>query len=83
MAASREDIERWIETAKKDKKKFIISMCDTWDYDDYPIYCKDEVELEKEFSSHNGKNMQSVNEIIKVEGKKVTENLTYNQAIKG
>lgn len=75
MAASKEDVDRWIETAKKDKKEFILSVCDTFDWDDYPVYCKDEEELEKERKKHNGVNMQRVNEVIRVDKKgKATHN---------
>jgi len=82
MAATRQDVDRWIETAKKQNSQFIISVCDTYDWDDCPIYCKDKTELMEEYNEHNGKNMQRVNEIIKIEGKKVTENLSLSQATK-
>lgn len=66
MAASVEDVNRWIATAKKDKMEFIVSVCDTFDWDDYPIYCKDEADMEKQKKLHNGVNMQRVNEVIRI-----------------
>jgi hypothetical protein len=81
MPATREDVDRWIATAKKKKYKFIISACDTFDWDDYPVYCKDAKELNDEFYEINGKNMQKVNEIIRIDGDVVTENLTIENAI--
>ena len=80
MAATRQDIDGWIKQAIKDKMKFIISVCDTWDYEDYPVYCKDEKELKTEYAHYDGgENMQMVNEIIKIENDKVTEGLSiYN-----
>ena len=66
MAASREDVDRWIDTAKKQNKKFIISVCDSWDYTDYPVYCKDEEELNKKKPNYDGINMQRINEVITI-----------------
>lgn len=62
---------RWIRTAKKQKSQFIISVCDTFDYDDYPIYCKDRKEYEEKYKSHDGVNMQTINETITVAAFKV------------
>ena len=76
MAATREDVDRWINMAKKDKNKFIISVCDTWDYEDYPVFCKDLDELYSSYPEYSGKNMQRVNEIIRInEDGSVDENL--------
>lgn len=66
MTANRSDIDRWIKTARQAKMKFIISVCDTFDYDDYPVYCKDEKELKKKKREYDNKSMQSINEIIEV-----------------
>jgi hypothetical protein len=68
MAASGRDVDFWILMAKKQKAKYIISVCDTFDYSDYPVYCKDEKELAiKEKQYRSGENMQRINEIIKVD----------------
>ena len=67
MAASREDVDRWIVQAKKDKMKYIISVCDTFDWDDYPVYCKNEKELEEKRVEYSNKSMQRINEVITIE----------------
>lgn len=66
MAASQEDIDRWIETAKAKGCKWIISVCDTFDWEDYPVYCKDDEELKEKQPQYNGVNMQTINETILV-----------------
>jgi len=82
MAASRSDVDRWIDSAKKQHSKFIISVCDTFDWDDYPVYCKDIDELLKEHENHNGVNMQRINEVIMInEDGTVKENLHINDNI--
>ena len=67
MAATRQDIDGWIRYAKKQDKKFIISVCDTWDYSDYPVYCKDEEELEDQKKYYRNADMQNINEVITIE----------------
>jgi len=78
MAASRKDVDRWIKFAKEDKYEFIISVCDTWDWDDYPVYCKDKNELIKKYDDYNGVNMNKINEIIQIKDGEVFENLNIN-----
>ena len=74
MAASRSEVDGWIKYAKKTGAKFIISVCDTYDWDDYSVYCKNDEELIKEYNHYQGKNMQKVNEIIRIDDETVTEN---------
>ena len=64
MAASRTDVDRWIETAKENGSRFIISVCDTFDYDDYPVYCENTEELMEKYPEFDGVNMQRINEVI-------------------
>ena len=69
MAASREDIKRWIKDGlvSQLKMKYLISMCDTFDHDDYPIYAKDDESLLETIKEKDGKNMQKVNEVYLLE----------------
>jgi hypothetical protein len=66
MAATREDIDRWIATAKQLGAKYIISVCDTFDYDDYPVYVMPEDNLEEKKKLYDGHNMQKINEVITI-----------------
>lgn len=78
MAATRQDVDRWIATAKANGDQYIISVCDTWDYDDYPVYCRNKKEALEAIPEYT-QNMQRINEIIRIDGDKVTENLSpYN-----
>lgn len=67
MAANYQDVVRWKETAKEFGYKYIISVCDTFDWDDYPVYCKDSVELESKRKQYDGVDMQRINEIIEID----------------
>lgn len=78
MAATREDVDRWIKTAKERGAKYIISVCDTFDYDDYPVYVMPEENLEERKKDFNGVNMQRINEIITIhDDGEVTEGNTH------
>lgn len=66
MAATREDVDRWIELAKEEKYGYIISVCDTFDWDDYPVLCKTKEEVLDQYPKYHGTNMQRVNEIIRI-----------------
>jgi len=75
MAASRDDIDRWIQSAIAAKCEFIISVCDTFDWDDFPVYCKDKSELITTYDQYDGVNMNKINEIIQIKDGEVFENL--------
>ena len=66
MAASYEDVERWKKEAKEKGATHIISVCDTFDHDDYPIYVMPNENVDEQTAKYNGQNMQSINEIIKI-----------------
>ena len=42
---------------KKNNYDYVISVCDTFDYSDYPVYCMEE-DLSKKSAQYNGTNMQ-------------------------
>lgn len=64
MAASKEEIDRWIAEAKKKKATHIISVCDTFDHDDYPVYVLPGQSLADVKKRYDGVNMQRINEVI-------------------
>ncbi|MFW6243090.1 MAG: hypothetical protein ACOC2W_02930 [bacterium] len=76
MAATRQDIDRWIKTAKENNDKYILSVCDTYEYSDYPVYFKTIDELLEKYNDYDFIDMQKVNEIIRINiDGTVTENL--------
>lgn len=65
MAVTKEEFDQWLEEGKKRKAKYMISVCDTWDYDDYPVYVMEGEDLEK-IKPLYSINMQRINEIIEL-----------------
>lgn len=66
MAATREDVDRWIKTAKEKGATHIISVCDTFDWDDYPVYVMPGENIEERKSEYDRKDMQKINEVITI-----------------
>jgi len=64
MTASRKDIDRWIKEATEKGATHIISVCDTFDYDDYPVYVMPGENLAEIRAEYEGKEMQTINEVI-------------------
>ena len=69
MAATRADVDWWIKTAKKKKSKYIISVCDTFDWSDYPVYVSKDENLEKIKAKYDGIDMQKINEVIELDSR--------------
>lgn len=82
MAATRERVNLWIEAAKATKSKYIISVCDTFNYEDYPVFCKDKVDLIEKHKRYDDNNVQYVDEIIRInDDDSVDENLILEDNI--
>jgi hypothetical protein len=63
MATTEKDIKRWIKSAKKEKATHLIVVCDTWDYEDYPVTVSKKENVMDVYNEYNGKNMQKVMEV--------------------
>ncbi len=64
MAATRQEVESWIERGKKKGATHVISVCDTFSYEDYPVFVMPEDNLAEKQQEYNGSDMQRINETI-------------------
>lgn len=48
MGTTQEDIARWLRNAP-DGSSHMLVVCDTYDYEDYPVYVKGREEYESKF----------------------------------
>ena len=64
MAASAEDVGRWVEDGRTRGATHLISVCDTFDWDDYPVYVMPGENLEDKKKEYDSKSMQKINEVI-------------------
>lgn len=67
MAATKSDIVVWIKKAEQEGARWLIVVCDTYDYSDYPISFKEsEIDecIKKIDDIKTGKNMQRLMEVF-------------------
>ena len=72
MATTQTDIREWIKKAQEKGCTHLLVVCDTYDYEDYPVeiypkgkkpYESDKDDVEKAITYYNGPNMQKVMEV--------------------
>jgi len=60
---TRADIERWLKAGKSSRATHMIVVCDTFSYEDYPVYVMPGENVKEKESEYNEKNMQRVMKI--------------------
>lgn len=63
MATTVDEIRQWLKKGHEDGASYMIVVCDTYDYEDYPVYVMPGTDVKKEYDSYNGPNMQRVMEV--------------------
>jgi hypothetical protein len=63
MSATRQDIDRWFEAGLLSEATHMIVVCDTYDYENYPVYVNKGENVEEKAKEFEGKNMQSIDEV--------------------
>lgn len=69
----RNEIEVWFETGVAKGATHLIVVCDTFDYDGYPVYFSPTEDVREVFEHYNGKNMQKVVEVYKLSMDRATQ----------
>jgi len=81
MATTKEDIRAWLKEGKKQKATHMIVVCDSFDYEDYPVYVKKGQNVHDVAAKYNGKNMQQVMEVYNLSmdlEKQLNEHRSFN-----
>ena len=63
MAATKEDLKRWFDSALRQKATHMIVVCDTFDWDDYPVYVLTGEDVREKAKEFDGRNMQKIMEV--------------------
>jgi hypothetical protein len=58
------NISDWEKRGREMGAQYLISVCDRFSYEDYPVFVMANDILEEERKKYDGPNMQSINEII-------------------
>lgn len=68
MTTTKEDIVKWLKMAKEEGNiSYVIIVCDTYDWNDYPVNVKVGQDIEKIMKKYNGINMQKIMEIYNLD----------------
>jgi len=59
---TKSEISGWFDQALNTSADYLIVVCDTYDWIDYPIYCSAKNYLQA-YKAHDGKNMQKIMEV--------------------
>jgi hypothetical protein len=71
MAATRQDIEGWFDRGVKQKSRHMIVVCDSFDYDDYPVFTTTDDECLQRYK--NPGEMQRVREVYDLRADKAEQ----------
>jgi hypothetical protein len=63
MATKKEDIRRWVMKGKKSGATHCLIVCDTFDWEDYPVYVTPGQDVREIAKQHNGPNMTKLMEV--------------------
>jgi hypothetical protein len=63
MSATLQDIQQWLESAKKKGASHLIVALDTYDHSNYPVYVGHNENIEDEIERVESQNMQGIDEI--------------------
>lgn len=63
MAANIEEIRCWLENAKEKDYTHLIVVCDTFDYDDYPVYVSKDEDINDTIKRLRSESMQRIMEV--------------------
>lgn len=61
MATTRDDIREWFDRGVEESAEFMIIACDTFSWDDYPVFCTESDYEEKHARASS--NMQTIMEV--------------------
>lgn len=72
MGTTKELIEEWFDDGVAQNKSHLLVVCDTFDYDDYPVYTTKD-KLNETIEKYDGKDMQKIMEIYDLSKDKLTQ----------
>ena len=57
---------KWLDEAKEQEAKFIVVVCDCFDYEDFPVYCKTEYAKNVAVEEYSAMAMHRIMEVIEL-----------------
>lgn len=67
MSTSREMIAAWFDRGVQQGAAYMLVVCDTFEYEDYPVFAKDEKTAREAYEKYrSGDNMQRLMEVYRL-----------------
>ena len=63
MSTTQSEIREWLQDGKKQNASHMLVVCDTFDYQDYPVYVNENEDVNEIYQKYNNTNMQKVMEV--------------------
>lgn len=60
---SKDTIRQWLQRGIDENQTHVIVVCDTYDYEDYPVYVDETEDVREVEKKYNGQNMQRIMEV--------------------
>lgn len=80
MAATREDLKLWLQLGKDDSTvTHVVIVCDTFDYEDYGVYIRQDEDVKERVEKLNNRPMQRVMEVYSM-SKDIDEQLAEDRS---
>lgn len=73
MTATKEDISDWFDRGVRNNATHMIIVCDTYDYDDYPVYVEVGEDPHEVAKKYDGVNMQRLMEVYSLKKSKESQ----------
>lgn len=83
--ASKSDISRWFDEGVHRRATHLIVVCDTFDMEDYPIYCTSDADCITSYRFYETANLQKVVEVYDLRMDKISQiqkDKTFNLPLK-
>jgi hypothetical protein len=80
--ATKDVISKWFDEGKSKGAQYMLIACDTFDWEDYPVFTMSKESMKEEYKRLNGPNMQKVMEIYDLQGDK-SEQLAEYRVFRG
>lgn len=75
MATTINEISEWFDEGVKQKATHMVIVCDSFSYEDYPVFCMSEEDARKKIK--NPGEMQRIMEVYKLSSDKSTQLSKY------
>ena len=73
MATSLFQLREWFDAGVKEGATHMLVVCDTYDWDDFPVYVKPGQDARAVYSATHGHNMQKVMEVYDLKADKESQ----------